>query len=71
MDIPINRDMTLHLSLFPAPCALSPAPFFYSYLNALTGLLLATRVVFPATVNHAITSAINPEPKQIGIMNKG
>jgi cytochrome c biogenesis protein CcdA len=44
---------------------------YYSYRNALIGLLFATRVVFPATVSQAMTSAINPETTHIGIINKG
>lgn len=50
---------------------LNPTPFFYSYLNALIGLLLATRFVLPATVNHAMARAIKPETRHMGIMNKG
>ena len=58
--------MTLN-DVFP----LNLAPFFYSYLKALIGLLFATLVVFPETVSHAITSAINPEARHIGIINNG
>ena len=77
MDIPKYRDMTLHYVFHSNPRPLeslnpgSSPMIHHSYLNALIGLLFATRVVFPDTVNHAITSAIKPETRHMGIINKG